>query len=205
MIQLYAFVRGLDEAPDELELLDLGGDVAAVVGPALGDDRDDAVRHGLVLQELVESAHAVLPARFGERFPDNGALGTAVAPRRDELGRRLDEVTGCVEVTVRAARSAAPRPVGVGGGDYMRGRLRVVTADAAAAETLHALLRREARDAVVADPALTGVLHDACYLVPRDRIDAFAGAVTEYARAHPELSIVCTGPWAPASFAGAAA
>jgi len=55
---------------------------------------------------------------------------------------------------------------------------------------------------VVTPPVASQLLHDACYLVERDRVDEFARSVETYASAHPELSLVCTGPWAPASFAG---
>jgi hypothetical protein len=206
MIQLYAFVRGLRALPEpeELELLPLGA-LAAVVGPALGDEREDVLRHGLVVQELLDSADAVLPARFGERFEDTAALVRAVVLRTSELERRLAEVAGCVELTVRVARdhdSAAP--VATDGGAYMRSRLRAVTADIAAADALHGFLRSRARDAVVSDGAASTLLHDACYLVERGRVEEFAQSVESYAAAHPELRLVCTGPWAPASFAGAA-
>jgi DNA primase len=73
---------------------------------------------------------------------------------------------------------------------------------ARAASTLHALLQERARAAVVAQSPL---LHDACYLVARDEVDDFARRVATYGAEHPELDLVCTGPWAPASFAEAAA
>ena len=204
MIQLYAFVRGLDELPDDLEAVPLGSS-AAVVGPAGGDERDDLVRHGLLLQSLVDSADAVLPARFGERFADTASLGAALAGRTEALEERLAAVEGCVELTVRVARAGGRAAhEAADGGAYMRSRLRAVAADSAVAHDLHALLAARSRDAVVADPGLSRLVHDACYLIARDDVDEFAETVERYAAAHPELSLVCTGPWAPASFAGAA-
>jgi hypothetical protein len=206
VIHLYAFVRGLDELPDgeELETVQIGP-LTAVVGPAGGEEQEDLVRHGLLVQELVESADAVLPVRFGERFADAAALAAAVADRADELERRLAAVEGCVELTVRVARACERElPPAVDGGAYLRSRLRAVTADSAAAHDLHALLVGRARDAVVAEPGVSQLLHDACYLIDRTEVDEFARSVETYASAHPELSLVCTGPWAPASFAGAA-
>ena len=85
----------------------------------------------------------------------------------------------------------------------MRTRLRAVSADAAAAHALHALLERHARATVVTEPALSRLVHDACYLVERDVVGEFASCVETYGAEHPELTLVCTGPWAPASFAGA--
>ncbi len=204
MIELYAFACGARELPEDCEAVSFGH-LIAVVGPARGDTREDAVHHGLVVQALVDASDAVLPARFGERFAGVDALAAAVAPRQCELAERLAAVDGCVELAVRVARNREgdlPRPTD--GGAYMRARLRAATADAAAASTLHAILRRRARAAVVADSALSPLLHDACYLVERDHVDEFVHSVAAYAAAHPELSLVCTGPWAPASFAEAA-
>jgi hypothetical protein len=148
----------------------------------------------------------VLPARFGERFADAEALVAAVATRLPELEERLAAVDGCVELAVRVARAereeAHDRPAD--GAAYMRSRLRSVTADAAAADALHAALQRCARGSVVAEPTLSRLLHDGCYLVERGSVETFAERVASYAEAHPELSLVCTGPWAPATFAGAA-
>lgn len=206
MIELYAFVSGLrgPVGDGRLEALPLGA-VTAVVGPAGGGGHDDVVRHGLVVEALLDAADAVLPVRFGERFADAEALVAAVEPRLGELEARLAEVDGCVELAVRVARGGEePRERPARGGDYMRARLRSVTADAAAADALHAALQRCARGSVVAEPALSRLVHDASYLVRRDDVDVFAQRVASYAAAHPELDLVCTGPWAPASFAGAA-
>jgi hypothetical protein len=86
----------------------------------------------------------------------------------------------------------------------MNARLRAVAADESAVSELHDALRRRARRAVVAEGSRVRLLHDAGYLVERDRVDAFAAEVDAYGDAHPELNVVCTGPWAPASFGGAA-
>lgn len=207
MIHLYAFVRGLRALPetDDVRSVELGS-LTAVVGPAGGEDHDDVVRHGLLVQALCDAADAVLPARFGARFADEDALADAVAGRVEELEQRLAAVAGCVELSVRVARTHAEDRTdsAVGGAAYMRSRLRAVAAESAAADDLHTLLAGRARDAVVAEPAFSRLLHDACYLVERDEVDDFALSVEHYAAAHPELSLVCTGPWAPASFAGAA-
>jgi len=43
----------------------------------------------------------------------------------------------------------------------------------------------------------------AAFLVPRDRIVCFREIVGEVANAHPELALLCTGPWPPYSFVNA--
>jgi Gas vesicle synthesis protein GvpL/GvpF len=194
MIELYAFACGIHDLPEDCRAARLGH-VAAVFGSAAGETREDAIRYGLVVQALVDMCDAVLPVRFGERFTDVTELVDAVTPRLHELEDRLAAVDGCVELAVRIARAA---PVADDGTAYMRAGLRA----ARAASTLHALLQERARAAVVAQSPL---LHDACYLVARDDVDDFAHRVAAYGAEHPELNLVCTGPWAPASFAEAAA
>lgn len=201
MIQLLAFVTGLRRPlPDGVDAVAFG-DVVAVVGEAT----DEPLQQGLAVQELLERVDAVLPARFGERFRDVEALADAVEAHVEELGRRLRAVAGCVEIAVRVGRPAAADDREADGAAYMRRRLRALTAETAAATELHSRLQHRARSAAVVDPALSRLLHDACYLVERGAVDDFAGCVSEFADAHPELSLVCTGPWAPASFAEAPA
>ena len=44
---------------------------------------------------------------------------------------------------------------------------------------------------------------DAAYLVPRARAGRFTDAVADFQARRPEVTVVCTGPWAPYSFAEA--
>ncbi len=43
----------------------------------------------------------------------------------------------------------------------------------------------------------------AAFLVPRERIGRFREIVDDVAQAHPELALLCTGPWPPYSFVNA--
>jgi Gas vesicle synthesis protein GvpL/GvpF len=210
VIRLYAFVSGLRDLPpaepeSPLEALHVGP-LTAVVARAdqAPESRDDVLRHGLVVEALLDCADAVLPARFGERFADADALDAAVRARRDELARRLDDVSGCVELAVRVVRATPEQPRADDGTAYMEARLRSVAADASAAAEIHDALRRRARAAVAADAPRAGVLHEAGYLVERAGVAAFVTEVERLAATHPELTVVCTGPWAPATFGGAA-
>jgi hypothetical protein len=45
----------------------------------------------------------------------------------------------------------------------------------------------------------------AAFLVPRDRLASFQAIVGRIADAHPELALLCTGPWPPYSFVSASA
>jgi putative intracellular protease/amidase len=80
----------------------------------------------------------------------------------------------------------------------MRARLASLEwADAIVAE-LHRPLTRFARAAVVTP----GADHAAAYLVRNEDRSAFERALAGFVSAHPEVTVVCTGPWAPYSFAG---
>lgn len=186
MINLYAFVRGLRELETGLQARPFGS-VVSVVGP----EELDPLRHGLVVEGLLDRADAVLPVRFGERFADDEELAAAVTPRVEALERQLGHVAGCVEVGVRIV----PRPRPADGDDgvaYMRARLL----EQVAADELHRELAARARDSVRTS-------HDAGYLVARADVGGFSRAVEGLLESNPAVDVLCTGPWAPYSFAAA--
>lgn len=214
MIHLYAFVDGLRSLPsrtgvaeEALELRALDG-VDAVVGAIdapVAESFDSALAHGLVVEALLDCADAVLPARFGRPFADDAALVDATAPRLEELQTRLAGVRGCVELSVRIGAADPRRPEADDGASYLR-RLAAATAarDSRIAEA-HGALETHAVESRV-EPLTRGTsLFRAAYLVRRNDIDAFAHAVDRLADELAGASIVCTGPWAPSSFAQEAA
>jgi hypothetical protein len=186
VIHLYAFVRGVSRVEAGLELRPHGS-VAAVTG----QDEVDPLRHGLVVERLLDEAEAVLPVRFGERFATEDELAAAIVPRLEALERQLDHVAGCVEVGVRIVPRSEPAD-GEDGAAYMRARLR----EQLAAEEVHRALAEKARDSVQTN-------RDAGYLVARADVGAFSVAVEHLLESHPSLDVLCTGPWAPYSFAAA--
>jgi gas vesicle protein GvpL/GvpF len=186
LIQLYAFVQGLRELQAGLRARPFGS-VVAVIGP----EEKDPLRHGLVVEGLVDRADAVLPVRFGERFATDDELAAAVVPRVEALERQLDHVAGCVEVGVRIVPRPRP-PEGEDGAGYMRARLR----EQSAADEVHRALAARARDSVRTS-------RDAGYLVARSDVAGFSRTVEQLLESNPALDVLCTGPWAPYSFAAA--
>ncbi len=186
MIHLYAFVRGLREIETGLHARPFGSVVAVV-----GLEEPDPLQHGLVVEGLLDRTDAVLPVRFGERFADDEELAAAVTPRLEALERQLGHVAGCVEVGVRIV--PRPRPAnGDDGAGYMRARLL----EPVAADELHRELAARARDSVRTS-------HDAGYLVARADVGGFSRVVEELLDSNPAVDVLCTGPWAPYSFAAA--
>jgi hypothetical protein len=186
VIHLYAFVQGLRELDAGLQARPIGRVMAVT-----GDEEPDPLRHGLVVEGLLDRADAVLPVRFGERFASGEDLAAAVEPRLEALERQLGHVAGCVEVGVRIVPRAEPAE-SADGAAYMQARLR----EQLAVEAVHSALAAEARDSVRTS-------RDAGYLVERDDVDGFSRAVERLLDSHPALDVLCTGPWAPYSFASA--
>jgi hypothetical protein len=215
MIYLYAILDepvhlpplpGLEDATVETREAD-GLTVAVSEHQAQPDLSNDAVlRHAQVVEALSEAGAAILPARLGVAFADEASLHDAVAGRQAELSAALDRVRGCAEIGLRVlSPEAREQPEGgVGGGEYMRARLRQATHRERLAEALHDALRSHARDSTQRAHAGGRLLLDAAYLVPHAGVDAFAREVRKLEQSHPELALVCTGPWPPYSFAPAA-
>lgn len=201
MIHLYAFALGLRGLPDLAGLDDAAlasqcfGGVTGVVSESAGaaDASADAARHGLVVEALVDRARAVLPVRFAQRFSSAEELAALVAPRSSSLRQRLEQLVDCVEIGVKT-RSPEERPPAADatGADYMRG----LAARRGVVEELHRTLRARALEA-------RRSADSASYLVRRDDVPDFAEEVKRHMVRHPDLTIVCTGPWAPYSFAEA--
>jgi hypothetical protein len=186
LIHLYAFVRGLSELEPGLEARPFGRLVAVI-----GDEEPTPVQHGFVVDGLLDRAEAVLPVRFGQRFATEDDLADAIAPRIEGLEGQLDHVAGCVEVGVRIVERDESMDT-EDGAAYMRARL----SRQLAAEEVHRVLAERARDSVQTN-------RDTGYLVGRGDVGGFSLAVRKLLETHPSLDVLCTGPWAPYSFAAA--
>jgi Gas vesicle synthesis protein GvpL/GvpF len=196
-------IRGLDETELAVERV---GEIDAVVSEvdrARVDPSENAVLdHARVVDSLAQANDAVLPARFGRGFADAAALRTAIGDRSADLEPALARVRGCLELAVRvlAPVGAAP-PVAASGRDYMRARLDDQQRTERLAEELHQPLSALARAATKSVGATPELVLSAAYLVPREALEDFKGRVAELGADHPELTLACTGPWPPYTFA----
>lgn len=198
MIHLYAFVADLGGLPDRRGVNDAkleqvpAGDLGAVVsrhfGPLRGDPRAAAATHGLVVEALCTTAAAVLPARFGETSASDAELRETVSARAEGIRTALELVRGCVEVGIRLARAAAP-VTAPSGRAYLEARLAESSTVAALDERLRPFTRASRTSG-----------GERTYLVERAAAGDALDAARAFAEVHPELSLVCTGPWAPYSF-----
>ena len=209
MLYLYALTEHPTVLPTGTPLTaeSLDG-IDAVVG-MVGDDKieptEEAIlEHARVVDEITALNDAVLPARFGRGYADLDSLERAVAERADSLRAALDRVRGCQEFGLRVfSNSDEALSAGGSGREYMLGRLEARQRAERLADELHAPLAAVARTATRSVGATPHLLLSASYLVSRDAVDDFHAALRGLEDAHPELTVACTGPWPPYSFATA--
>jgi hypothetical protein len=179
--------------------------------------RDAVLAHAGVCEDLMTKADAVLPVRFGEAFDDEAALMASLDDRHDRLAGVLERVRDRVEIGVRvrwdeSTSSTDTMPAsgnGAGAGraylmarveDERRRRAVEERADAVAG-LLHAALRTHAADSRLEVLPTEGQLMSGVYLVDRDHVDGIVEEARRLGQDHPDLDVLCTGPWAPYSFA----
>jgi Gas vesicle synthesis protein GvpL/GvpF len=196
--------RGLAQAPLDAVL---EGDLVAVVSRHAdppGEPALDALWvHERVIEQIM-AERAVLPMRFGSRLDGDDELRELLAARQEEFLAALDRVRGRVEVGVRAMRPlgappAAPPPA-ASGREYVDAKLADARRVEREASVLHEPLAGLAV-AVSRQPARSpDELLRASYLIDTAALARFRGAVERLQRAHPEMAILCTGPWPPYAF-----
>jgi len=204
--------RGLAHAP--LEGIAVNGLLAVVSRhtQAPGDPALDALwTHERVVERLMVD-RTVLPLRFGTKLPDADSVRSTLTARYDEFMAALDRVRGRVELGVRAmeppredgvppaAIAATPARVARTGRDYLLEKLaheqRNEHGAAALHEPLSAVAVASRRGRLQSDDEVLR----AAYLVERADVARFRALVERLQHQHPELAVLCTGPWPPYSF-----
>jgi hypothetical protein len=205
MIWVYAVCEHAELPPAEVAGLDGAPLEAIAEGPLFavssqlqripGNPAIDALwAHERVVEALMARG-AVLPMRFGTRFPDAGRVRAALADRREALADALVRVRGRVELAVRALQPV-PEIAAGSGREYLHAKLIGERSTVALHEPLAALAvaaRRWPKRA-------PGELLRAAYLVEQPAVGRFRGAVERLQREHPEAALLCTGPWPAYSF-----
>jgi len=196
-------VLGLDETPVSVERV---GEIDAVVGDlarARVEPTEHAIlAHARVVDQVAGANEAVLPARFGRGFENGAALRSAVSERAEELTRALELVRGCAELALRVlTHDDGVSSSSETGADYMRARLDAQRQAERVAAELHEPLAALARAATKSVGGGSELVLSAAYLVPRTAVDAFNARVAELAAERPGLTLACTGPWPPYTFA----
>lgn len=218
---------GIGGAP--LELI-AGEGVAALVSNVAGAEvrmgRGEITVHSEVLEHAM-ALGTVLPMRFGVVMPDASAVRSQLLDaHRDELVAQLAALEGKVELSVRATyeEDALMREVVSEDPDVrrLRGSLRGASEDATYYQRIElgelvakAVERKRERDAGailqalvplaldvrVAEPAHERIALSASFLVERNRIEQFDGALESVAAAEADrMRFKYIGPLPPHSF-----
>jgi len=159
-------------------------------------------RHEEVVEALMEDRD-LLPVRFGTRVEDETAAARALGERHRELARALDRVRGAVELSVRVmgdGPESPPPAEGASGAGYLRAKVRSAAAHEEVVRMVHDPLTANARASTQLGTTAPAELLRGAYLVERGRVNAFVDHVSRLQAAHPELRLLCTGPWPPYSF-----
>lgn len=181
---------------------------------------EDAARgHDAVVQAAAAIAPTA-PTRLATIFLDDEGVRRRLREQREAITRALDRVEGHEEWSVKVLTrvpKAEPEPVPVAdsGADYLRRKREEQEARTAGDQDAH-VAAEKVHDALVTvvaasrrlppqDPRLAGhqgtMVHNAAYLVHRDRSDDFIALVHEQSDGFPEVVVDARGPWPPYSFA----
>ena len=153
--------------------------------------------HETVVDELL-ATNAILPLRFGTTLPDLDAVRDLLQRERERFGALLDRVRGHVELAVRVALPEHEAETPGNGAGYLTARVASRREREAAAHLVLAPLDRLATASSHRPDNAT--LLRASYLVRPSEVERFAAALRQLQDANPQLTVSCTGPWAPYSF-----
>ena len=222
MLYVYAIVEGCNaalpgsgiedralEAQSDHNLATVFSRHAARIAPSA----ENLWRHECVVERLMRD-HTLLPSRFGTMVADEDALRDAVAANAAELSAGLERVRGCVELGLRvlwpegiASPSRSSNHHHESGRAYMLSRLeeehrrKRIEQDASLLfDRLHNELAPLARDGTRRTSSASQWTLSAAYLVQRDEVPRFRERLRDVRTLHPELRVLCTGPWPPFNF-----
>lgn len=194
---------------------------SAFDGAELSKSADELWRHEEVVEALMRD-RAVLPMRFGTLLPSRQHAGDRLCRTYRAFVDDIARVRGQVEIGMRfvtsnengakddcplASFDACALPGTGPGAAYLRAKLvkehDLENRRQAKLRPVRAIYERLARHANAS--RLDEKPDDrhgasAAFLVPRDGTAMFRDIVDEQAKAHPELALLCTGPWPPYSF-----
>jgi hypothetical protein len=197
------------------------GPVWAIAGELPEPPRPDPASlqaHDATVRRLAAQVPRLLPARFGQFLADQKALDAWLAAHARDLAAALDQVAGCVQMTLRVfsgsdlpetmpalePEAQAPAVEGGPGTRYLELRRRDVEQQhalpeiAPLREALRPLLRGERIERATAPGRLRATAYD---LIAGGAVAEYSRIVSETAPSLPAFRITASGPWPPYAFA----
>jgi len=167
---------------------------------SLGEPDADALwAHERVVERLMTD-RTVLPMRFGSTVADEAELRRFLVDRQATLAAALAGIAGRVELGVRILAQREDAGPVASGREYVLSKLR----DGARADRVHEPLAALAADSRLQPPRGGEEVLRGAYLVDRSALSRFRAGVQRLQQAHPDVAILCTGPWPPYTFASGA-
>jgi Gas vesicle synthesis protein GvpL/GvpF len=219
--------KGIADKPLKVVAADgLGALTSDVPGEELEAGRDELLTHSRVLEEALGDG-VVLPMRFGVVMPDEDTVRAELLdPHREQLEAQLEEMSGKVEMNVKAIydEAAILQEILDENPDIARGREKIQgrSEDATYYERIDlgerivgALqAKREADERAIVDGLAPRALEvevsepmhermavNASFLVDEDRLEEFDAELDRIAESHGgRLRFKATGPLPPHSF-----
>lgn len=165
-------------------------------------------RHERVVETLA-AQRSVLPVRFGTLLADEAAVQSLLRERHDSFVSDLNRLRGQVEMSLRVLWSKlqplSPVPFAEAsfrGRAFSKRRIATLQADALyhlraeqLADSLHAHFDRYAIASVCKVLPTARTLLSAAYLVTRQSAESFRAKIDQVSKEHPDLRLLCTGPW----------
>lgn len=193
------------------EILAVAGEREACPAPGL----HALSHHDGIVRRLAAQVSALLPARFGEWFPDEESLAAKLVPRARELSEALELVRGTVQMTLRvfgeaAGEAAAPHSgsmaeeSGLGpGARYLaeRRREQARARSLPEIEPLRELLAPHLRAEKTERRGTPPLLGTAYHLVLRDHLAGYRAALKQGCSGLSGVNVQASGPWPPYAFA----
>ena len=196
-------LKGLDH--QTMEYLSCGKIAAAFTRHTVAPTAiaENIVQYEQAIENLMTRV-ALLPVRFGTCFNSEDGAREALNQNAARLAEGLEAVRGKVEMGVRIL---SPEPIAqlsetsfVRGTDYMHARL---------AER-HQEEEREQQHLRIAQQILRPSMHrwpkhiqstvrngiaSFAFLIPQNDVEEFRSATRAAMKIHPDLQLLCTGPW----------
>lgn len=205
-------VTGISGAPVKLiELEAFKLLVSDFDGSSAPVTRENALAHDAVVRSVLTET-TPLPFRFGA-VVNHAQLRSYLSARREALKTKLDDVRGCLEMSVKIISNSDQtntddNSVEEGPGtrflrekrrELLGGERRAAQAKEVAA-WLHEKVAEDVRQEEVSLCPTEKLIVAAAHLIERDRIQQYREQVAKARKMRPELHFLVSGPWPPYSF-----
>jgi len=196
-------LRGLDHRT--MEYLSCGDIAAAFTRHTVAPTAiaENIVQYEQAIESLMAYA-ALLPVRFGTCFNSEERARDVLSNNRGCLAEGLEAVRGQVEMGVRILKpEATRRPSAISfdrGTDYMQAKLAERRKEEEG-EHQHLRIAQEILSPSIqrwpnyVQSTVRNGIASFAFLIPRNDVEEFRSATRAAMTIHPDLRLLCTGPW----------